>query len=186
MKDLTPLTVLVGPNGSGKSTVFDVFAFLSECFTTGLRKAWDRRGRFKELRSREAEGAITFEVKYREEPDRPVITYHLEIGEDAKGPLVTREWLRRNAADSSQLLVTTHSPFFLNALQPKEVWVLYRDEKGYTQARRAFDMRGVGEFMAHGAKLGHLWMEGHFEVGDPLVNAGAPRDTVLRFRRTAK
>jgi AAA15 family ATPase/GTPase len=31
-KDLTPLTVLLGPNGSGKSTVFDVFAFLSECF----------------------------------------------------------------------------------------------------------------------------------------------------------
>ena len=32
LKDLTPLTVLLGPNGSGKSTVFDVFAFLSECF----------------------------------------------------------------------------------------------------------------------------------------------------------
>ena len=32
LKDLTPITVLLGPNGSGKSTVFDVFAFLSECF----------------------------------------------------------------------------------------------------------------------------------------------------------
>ena len=31
-RDLTPLTVLLGPNGSGKSTVFDVFAFLAECF----------------------------------------------------------------------------------------------------------------------------------------------------------
>jgi hypothetical protein len=31
-KELTPLTVLLGPNGSGKSTVFDVFAFLAECF----------------------------------------------------------------------------------------------------------------------------------------------------------
>ncbi|TVR99621.1 MAG: hypothetical protein EA406_02965 [Rhodospirillales bacterium] len=29
---LTPLTVLLGANGSGKSTVFDVFAFLAECF----------------------------------------------------------------------------------------------------------------------------------------------------------
>ena len=37
-KNLTPLTVLLGPNGSGKSTVFDVFAFLSECFTDGLRR----------------------------------------------------------------------------------------------------------------------------------------------------
>jgi AAA15 family ATPase/GTPase len=40
LKDLTPLTVFLGPNGSGKSTLFDVFAFLSECFTQGLRKAW--------------------------------------------------------------------------------------------------------------------------------------------------
>src|SRR5665647_3315256 len=52
LKDLTPLTVFVGPNGSGKSTLFDVFAFLSECFTVGLRKAWDKRGRFKEPRVR--------------------------------------------------------------------------------------------------------------------------------------
>ena len=42
---LTPMTVLLGPNGSGKSTVFDVFAFLAECFESGLRRAWDRRGR---------------------------------------------------------------------------------------------------------------------------------------------
>jgi predicted ATPase len=42
--ELTPLTVLLGPNGSGKSTVFDVFAFLAEAFSEGVRKAWDRRG----------------------------------------------------------------------------------------------------------------------------------------------
>ena len=54
VSDITPLTVLVGPNGSGKSTVFDVFAFLAECFSEGLRRAWDRRGRFKQLRTRGA------------------------------------------------------------------------------------------------------------------------------------
>jgi Predicted ATPases len=58
-KDLSPFTVLVGPNGSGKSTVFDVFAFLAECFESGLRRAWDRRGRAKELRTRDAEGPVT-------------------------------------------------------------------------------------------------------------------------------
>jgi predicted ATPase len=47
LKQITPLTVLLGPNGSGKSTVFDAFAFMSECFSVGLRKAWDKRGRFK-------------------------------------------------------------------------------------------------------------------------------------------
>jgi len=64
-KDLSPLTVLVGPNGSGKSTVFDVFAFLAECFELGLRRAWDKRGRARELRTRDAEGPITIEIKYK-------------------------------------------------------------------------------------------------------------------------
>ncbi len=52
LKNLTPLTVLLGPNGSGKSTIFDVFAFLAECFESGLRRAWDKRGRAKELTAR--------------------------------------------------------------------------------------------------------------------------------------
>ena len=46
LRSISPLTVFLGPNGSGKSTIFDVFAFLSECFSIGLRKAWDKRGRF--------------------------------------------------------------------------------------------------------------------------------------------
>ena len=69
LSDLTPMTVLLGPNGSGKSTVFDVFNFLSECFQFGLRHAWDRRGRGKELKSRGATGPIVFELKYREYSD---------------------------------------------------------------------------------------------------------------------
>ena len=71
LKKLTPLTVLVGPNGSGKSTVFDVFAFLSECFEFGLRRAWDRRGQARELRTRGSSGPITVEIKYRER-QRPI------------------------------------------------------------------------------------------------------------------
>jgi predicted ATPase len=378
LKELTPLTVFLGPNGSGKSTIFDVFAFLAESFQGGLRKAWDRRGRFKELRTRGSEGNIIFEVKYREKRETPLITYHLEIGEDAKGPFVAREFLRwkrkhpaapfnfldfgretpgtgevvtgdmpdeddtrteekldsrellavntlgqlakhprvgalrrfitgwylsylsadstrgvpeagpqerlsttgdnlpnvvqylkegheerlnmilqklaqrvprlekvdatvmpdgrlllqvkdapfekpvmakfasdgtlkmlayltllhdpeppqligieepenqlhprllpelaeecRVASAASQLMVTTHSPFLVNALRPREIWVLFRTEDGFTQARRTSEMKGIHEFMEHGALLGQLWMEGHFEVGDPLTNSGA-------------
>lgn len=44
IKKVTPLTVLLGPNGSGKSTVFDVFAFLAECFESGLRPPWGVQG----------------------------------------------------------------------------------------------------------------------------------------------
>lgn len=373
--ELTPLTVLLGPNGSGKSTVFDVFAFLSECFELSLRRAWDKRGRAKELKTRGSEGAISIEIKYRE-PEFPLITYHLSVDEHRGGPVVVEEWLQwrrgehgkpfrfldyheghgravsgerpdeqdkrievplhspdllavnalgqfaehprvaalrsfitgwyvsylsaesargqpeagpqerltktgdnvanviqylaeqhpehleaifatlrkrvpriekvlaeimpdgrlllqikdapfnhpvlakfasdgtlkmlaylvllndpmpppfigieepenflhprllpelaeecRSAAAHTQLLVTTHSPFFLNALRPKEVRVLWRDEKGYTQTKRVSDLKGVPEFVNHGALLGHLWMEGQLGVGDPLVNQGAP------------
>lgn len=377
LTNLTPLTVFVGPNGSGKSTIFDVFAFLSESFGQGLRKAWDKRGRFKELRTRSQSGPIVFEVKYRETRQTPLITYHLEIDEDNKGPFVAREFLSwkrgshgrpfnfldfssghgavvtgdmpdeqdtraeealdsrellavntlgqfakhprvgalrrfisgwylsylsadntrgvpeagpqerlsttgdnlpnviqylkeqhedrlnrilqkltqrvprlekvdaevmpdgrlllqvkdapfekpvmakfasdgtlkmlayltllydpeppqligieepenqlhprllpelaeecRSAAAASQLMVTTHSPFFVNALRPEETWAVYRAENGFTQVRRTSEMKGISEFMKEGALLGQLWMEGHFDVGDPLVNSGASR-----------
>jgi predicted ATPase len=377
LKNITPLTVFLGPNGSGKSTIFDVFAFLSECFSVGLRKAWDRRGRFKELRTRGSDGSIVIELKYREKPGSPIITYHLAIGEKPKGPYVAEEWLRwrrgqtgkpfsfldfkmgegkvisgempdesdvrveerldsaevlavntlgqfakhprvsalrrfitgwylsylsadnsrgtpeagpqerlsatgdnlpnviqylkeqhserldqilailsrrvprlekveadlmadgrlllqikdapfdrpilakfasdgtlkmlayltllydpeppqligieepenylhprllselaeecRSVTDRTQLMVTTHSPFFVNGLRANELWVLYRDQKGYTQAKKAEDMRGIKDFMDSGALLGHLWMEGYFEVGDPLIASGGPR-----------
>jgi predicted ATPase len=374
LKDITPLTVFLGPNGSGKSTIFDVFAFLSECFQSGLRRAWDKRGRFKELRTRGIEEPIVIELKYREKSKSPLITYHLAIDENIKGPYVAEEWLQwkrssrgqpfkfldfkegsgqvitgdnpdhqdtriseqlnspdvlavntlgqftkhprvsalrqfitgwylsyltadntrdtpeagpqerlsatgdnlpnviqflkeqhpeslekilntlskkipklervdaemmqdgrlllqvkdapferpilakfasdgtlkmlayltvlydpdppqligieepenqlhprllpelagecRAASARSQLMVTTHSPFFIDALKPEEVWVLYRDEQGYTKAKRTSDMQGVKEFMANGATLGNLWMENYFDVGDPLTNAG--------------
>ncbi len=93
LKDMTPLTVLIGPNGSGKSTLFDVFAFLSECFAVGLPQAWARRGGMRELRSRGMTGPITIEVKYRERPHDPLITYHLEINEEDRAPVVESEWL---------------------------------------------------------------------------------------------
>ncbi len=92
LRDLQPLTVLLGKNGSGKSTLFDVFAFLAEAFDEGLRKAWDTRGRFRELRSRGSDGPIVIEVRYRE-PGLPPITYHLEINEAGRGPIVEREWM---------------------------------------------------------------------------------------------
>ena len=102
LNNLTPMTVLLGPNGSGKSTVFDVFNFLSECFQFGLRHAWDRRGRGRELKTRGATGPIVFELKYRESPGTPVITYHLAIDEGNKGPEVIEEWLQWRRGKSGQ------------------------------------------------------------------------------------
>lgn len=96
---LSPLTVLLGPNGSGKSTLFDVFGFLAESLQSGLRSAWDRRGRLRELRSRESDGPISIELKYREAPSTPLITYRLAIDEVAGRPIVSREtlsWKRKS------------------------------------------------------------------------------------------
>lgn len=100
-KNLTPLSVLLGPNGSGKSTFFDVFAFLSECFTDGLRRAVGSRGdgSLRDLRSRGSDGPISIELTYREGYSRGdrvpfAITYHLEIDEQDRKPVVSREWMR--------------------------------------------------------------------------------------------
>jgi predicted ATPase len=81
----------------------------------------------------------------------------------------------REASASSQLMITTHSPYFVNGLRAEEVWVLYRDEQGFTVCKRTSEMQGINEFLQAGAKLGQLWMEGFFEVGDPLTNAGGPK-----------
>jgi len=376
LKEITPLTVLLGPNGSGKSTVFDVFSFMSECFQSGLRAAWDRRGRAREIKSRQQAGAVVIQIKYRERPRTPLITYHLSIDENGRGPYVAEEWLRwkrgkygkpfrfleyrngqgsaisgempdsedkrietpltspdllavntlgqlaqhpriaalrdfisgwhvsylsidetrrqpeagpqerlsrtgdnlanvlqylkeqhpehldnifsvlrqrvprlerveteamqdgrlllqikdapfdrpvlskyasdgtlkmlaylvvlmdpdppkfigieepenylhprllnelaeecRAASERSQLLVTTHSPFFLNGVRPPEIRVIYRDERGYSRVERASDIKGIKEFVEAGATMGYLWLEGHLGMGDPLVNAGSP------------
>jgi predicted ATPase len=99
--DLTPLTVLLGPNGSGKSTVFDVFAFLHEAFTTNLRAAWDHRNRIRELRSRGENGPITIEIAYRQAPKERLVIYRLELDEKNSSPVVVRELLRWNTSPGS-------------------------------------------------------------------------------------
>jgi len=81
----------------------------------------------------------------------------------------------RKASSASQLMVTTHSPYFVDGVRPGELRVLYRDANGFTRSVCASEMRGINDFVGEGATLGHLWMEGYFEVGDPLTNAGGPK-----------
>ena len=80
----------------------------------------------------------------------------------------------RQATARTQMLVTTHSPFFLNAMRPEEVRVLYRDDEGYTQVKLVSEIAGIKELIEEGANLGNLWVQGHFRVGDPLTRGGAP------------
>src|SRR5579883_369438 len=137
LRDITPLTVLLGPNGSGKSTIFDVFSFLSECFQSGLRQAWDKRGRFKELRSRGATGPIVIEIAYNLSPSEQPTTYHLAIEEGENGPLIAEEWLtwRRVAPN------VAGAPYRILSFRHGSGWVIsgLNPEKNDTKVREKLD-----------------------------------------------
>ena len=81
----------------------------------------------------------------------------------------------RIACMTSQFMITTHSPRFVNELYPDEVWIFYRNEQGFTVCKRSSEMQGIEQLLDEGGKLGQLWMEGFFEFGDPLTNAGGPK-----------
>ena len=70
----------------------------------------------------------------------------------------------RNATSHTQFIITTQSPLFLNALRPEEVWVLYRNENGYTQVRRVDDIPHVMNFIKSGGLIGDLWLEGYLNI----------------------
>jgi len=74
-------------------------------------------------------------------------------------PKMVKEF--RNATAHTQFIITEQSPIFLNALRPEEVWVLYRNENGYTQVRRADDIPHVTDFFEAGGLIGDLWLEGY-------------------------
>ena len=63
---------------------------------------------------------------------------------------------------TKQLFVTTHSPFFVNALEPKQVWVLEKGKDGFSTIRRASDYDAVSELTEAGAPLGDLWYSDYF------------------------
>ncbi len=109
------------------------------------------------------------------DPDPPPFI-GIEVPENFLHPRLLYELAEefRAASERTQFLVTTHSPFFLDVLRPKEVRILWRDEDGHAQACCVDQLPGVREFVEAGAQLGDLWMEGQFRVGDPLVDEGAP------------
>src|SRR3990167_1947067 len=97
LKDIPPFLVVVGANGSGKTTLFDVFGFLHDCLKGTVRQALDKRGRFREVLSRDAQtDTILIEIQYRMliTGVERLVTYSLEIGEQNGSPIVQRELLR--------------------------------------------------------------------------------------------
>ena len=99
MRNIPRLAVLVGANGSGKSTLFSVFGFLRAAMSSNVRSALEQLGGsrgFHEVRSRGATGPIQIELKFREKPDAPLVTYLLSVDLDSKTkrPIVAQEILQ--------------------------------------------------------------------------------------------
>ncbi|MFL6261543.1 MAG: AAA family ATPase [Thermoanaerobaculia bacterium] len=78
---------------------------------------------------------------------------------------LAREFIRRaeNSRGETQILVTTHSPYFVDALKPEQVWLMEKDEHGHTQVKRTADMPIIVEMTREEIPLGSLWYSNHFE-----------------------
>lgn len=76
------------------------------------------------------------------------------------------EEFRAYANKGGQVMVSTHSPDFLNAANLDEVFWLIKN-KGYTEIRRASDDKQISAYMNNGDKMGYLWKQGFFTGVNP-------------------
>lgn len=63
----------------------------------------------------------------------------------------------------SQVFITTHQPYFVDALNPEEVWILEKQEDGFSKVRRASDDPVVVEMVQQGLPLGGLWYSDYLD-----------------------
>jgi len=65
---------------------------------------------------------------------------------------------------SSQVFITTHQPYFVDALSPEEVWVLEKGDDGFSNIRRASDDAMVENMVNQGLPLGGLWYSDYLDA----------------------
>ena len=63
----------------------------------------------------------------------------------------------------SQVFVTTHQPYFVDALDPQEVWILEKGADGFATIRRASEESIVNNLVAEGLPLGGLWYSDYLD-----------------------
>lgn len=68
---------------------------------------------------------------------------------------------RRN---EPQIFVTTHQPYFVDALSPEEVWILEKEPNGYSRIRRVSDLESVRNLVEEGLPLGGLWYSDYLDL----------------------
>ncbi len=73
---------------------------------------------------------------------------------------------RRHATgedNTSQIFVTTHQPYLVDALTPEETWILEKEPDGFATIRRASDDPIVSAMVEEGLPLGSLWYSDYLE-----------------------
>ena len=65
--------------------------------------------------------------------------------------------------NASQIFVTTHQPYFVDALKPDETWVLEKQRDGFARIFRASDDKIVSAMVDEGLPLGGLWYSDYLD-----------------------
>lgn len=66
--------------------------------------------------------------------------------------------------NTSQIFVTTHQPYFVDALTPEETWVLDKQDDGFSRIHRASDDPIVTSMVEEGLPLGGLWYSDYLDA----------------------
>ncbi len=64
----------------------------------------------------------------------------------------------------SQVFVTTHQPYFVDALNPEEVWILEKEADGFSTIHRASEDPLVKNLVEEGLPLGGLWYSDYLDA----------------------
>ena len=72
----------------------------------------------------------------------------------------------KRSKNALQIFVTTHQPYLVDALQPNEVWILRKQEDGFSTIQRASDIELVDNLCKEGLPLGGLWYSDYLDGDD--------------------
>jgi len=64
-----------------------------------------------------------------------------------------------------QIFITTHQPYFVDALSPEETWILEKGPDGFSNIRRASDDATVTALVDEDLPLGSLWYSDYLDAG---------------------
>jgi predicted ATPase len=73
-----------------------------------------------------------------------------------------REHAKTKKSDS-QIFITTHQPYFVDAFKPEEVWILSKKTNGFSEILRASEIDTVRALVEEGLPLGGLWYSDYLD-----------------------